>query len=94
MTFKDLESHQVFLPESEWGKLDLHTSVNKTALTATLVTGGVSCVLMATGGGSWTTWAGAALYVVFLYAFTVVSNRGVDRQNETIAKLQRGGRRP
>ena len=87
MSFEELKEHNIFLPEEEWGGLDLHTAVNLPALIATLVTGLTSCVLMAAGGGRVLTWIGAALFILFMLSFAVVSNRGIDRQNRRVEEL-------
>lgn len=87
MSYEDLKEHDIFLPEEEWGELDLHTSVNLPALVATFVLGTVSCVLMVAGGGRLWTWMGAVLFVAFMYSFAFVSNAGIERQNRRIDAL-------
>lgn len=87
MSYEDLKQHDIFLPESEWGELDLSTSVSLPALIATLVTGAAGCVLMVVGDGSLLTWIGAALFIVFMFAFALVSNAGIERQDRRIKEL-------
>lgn len=84
MSYKDLEEHNIFLPEEHWDELDLSSSVNQPALFATLILGIASCTCMVMGSGTTLTWIGVGLFVVFLYLFTWVSNTGIEKQNETV----------
>ncbi len=87
MSYEDLKEHGIFLPEKEWGELDLATSVNLPALVVTFVVGIVSCVLMAIGGGHLWTWIGAGAFIIFIYAFALISNAGIDRQNRRVDEM-------
>lgn len=89
MSYEDLKEHDIFLPEEEWGELDLHTSVHVPTLVATFALGTVSCVLMAIGGGRLMTWIGAALFIAFMFLFAIVSNAGIERQNRRVEELHR-----
>lgn len=84
MSFEDLKDHDIFLPEKHWGKLDLDSSVNQPLLLGILILGVVSSVLMAIGGGNLLTWIGAILFLVFLILFTLISNTGIDNQNDLV----------
>lgn len=88
MSFEDLKQHDIFLPESEWGKLDLSTSVNLPAIIAIFLTGAAGCVLMVVGDGSLLTWIGAALFILFMIGFALVSNAGIERQDRRIKELE------
>lgn len=87
MSYEELKEHNIFLPEEEWGKLDLSASVNLPALVGAFVLAIVSCVLMVIGGGGLWTWVGAAIFVVFMFSFMIVSNAGIERQNRHIDEL-------
>lgn len=87
MSFEELKEHEIFLPESEWGQLDLATSVNLPALIAFFALGAASCVLMIAGGGRLLTWVGAGLFIAFMYGFALVSNAGIERQSRRIEAL-------
>lgn len=87
MSYADLKEHDIFLPEEEWGDLDLETSVSVPALVASFVLGAVSCVMMAVGGGGLWTWIGAVLFIGFMFAFALVSNAGIERQHRRIEAL-------
>ncbi|MFB6098683.1 MAG: hypothetical protein ABEK84_06160 [Salinibacter sp.] len=87
MSYDDLKEHDIFLPEEEWGDLDLETSVSIPTLIATFVLGAVSCVMMVLGGGGPWTWIGAVLFIGFMFAFALVSNAGIERQHRRIEAL-------
>lgn len=87
MSYEELKEHNIFLPEDEWGGLDLHTAVNLPALVVTFILGAASCVLMVIGGGRPLTWIGAVLFIVFMLCFAIVSNRGIERQNGRVEEL-------
>ena len=87
MSYKDLEERDVFLPASLWGKADLHTSVNQLALIAAGAAAILSCVLMVLGNGACLTWVGVGLFLVFIVAFALISNAGIEKQNEKIEQL-------
>lgn len=89
MSYEDLEKHNIFLPEEHWDELDLSSSVNQPLLLLTIVIGLISCALMVMGGGHTLTWIGAVLFFVFLYAFTWVSNAGIEKQNNTVDEVMR-----
>lgn len=91
MSYEDLEEHNIFLPEEHWDELDLSSSVNQPLLLLTIIIGLVSCALMVIGGGTMLTWIGAALFFVFLYSFTWVSNAGIENQNETVDNVMKKG---
>lgn len=94
MSYEELEERDLFLPEEHWGELDLGSSASPWLLALVGALGLVACVLIAIGAGRAATWVGAGLFVVFLYAFTVVSAHGVDRQNRRIDEVTGGGSRP
>lgn len=89
MSYEDLEKHNIFLPEEHWDELDLSSSVNQPVLLVTLVAGVISCILMVIGGGSTLTWIGAALFLIFLVSFTLVSNAGIEHQNDRIDEVMK-----
>lgn len=88
MSLEELEEQDLFLPESAQGELDLSASVSKTQAAGVFLLGFVGALLMILGAGEWLTWVGAVLFLAFLFLFTWTSNRGIDRQNEEVRKLQ------
>jgi len=89
MSYEELQDHDIFLPENHWGELDLSSSVNQPLLLSTLVLGVVSCVIMVYGEGNYLTWIGTGLFFVFLVSFTLVSNAGIDHQNNVVDDVMR-----
>ncbi|MCF7804941.1 MAG: hypothetical protein K9N46_03655 [Candidatus Marinimicrobia bacterium] len=87
MSYEDLEEHNIFLPEEHWDELDLSSSVNQPLLLLTILIGLLACTLMVLGSGESLTWMGAGLFIIFLYAFTLVSNTGIDNQNRTVDEV-------
>lgn len=89
MSFEELQEHEIFLPEDHWGELDLSSSVNQPLLLSALILGVVSAVMMVMGNGNQLTWIGTGLFFVFLMAFTLVSNAGIDHQNDVVDDVMR-----
>jgi len=89
MSYEELKERDIFLPEDEWGKADLQTSVSLTPFGLALGAGILGCALLAMGGGSLETWLGAILFIGFMIGFAVVSSRAVDRQNARVDALLR-----
>lgn len=87
MSYEDLENHNIFLPEAVWGEADLHTTVNQPLVLGILLFGGASCGLMVFGRGHDLTWAGMVLFWAFMMLFTIVSNAGIESQNDEIDSL-------
>lgn len=87
MSYEDLEEHNIFLPEEHWDELDLSSSVNQPLLLLTVAVGVVACILMVVGAGSTLTWIGAGLFLIFLYSFTIVSNTGINNQNNRVNEV-------
>ncbi len=91
MAYEDLEAHDVFLPEELWGKSDLASSVNRAALLAIGLIGILACVLMVLGRGLLLTWLGAGLFILFVVMFALLSNSGIERQNDRLSRLMQNG---
>lgn len=90
MSYKDLKKHNIFLPEEHWDELDLSSSVNQPLLLLSIITGLVAAVLMVIGEGTALSWWGAGLFIIFFYSFTLVSNTGIEKQNEIVDKVMDG----
>jgi hypothetical protein len=86
MSYEDLQQHDVFLPESLWGKTDLSASVGRTPLLGLALAGLTACGLMVLGAGGWLTWLACGFFLAALVFFTRVSTAGVERQNEELAE--------
>lgn len=80
MSKEDLEHMGVLLPEEEWGKHALTTTVNRPLLIVIGVVTMVSVVLMYWGNGSLWTWLGVMLFLMMLSGFTLLSMRAVEKQ--------------
>ena len=81
MSLKDLQEAGVLLPKEEWGVHDLHTSVNKPRLLASLALGLVSVVMMYLGDGNSLTFIGGVLFLVFMAWITHISIRAIHVQS-------------
>jgi len=81
MSLKNLQDAGVLLPKEEWGVHDLHTSVNKPRLLASLALGLASVIMMYLGNGSALTFVGAALFLAFMVWITHISIRAVHVQS-------------
>lgn len=89
MSFEELQEHDIFLPKNHWDELDLSSSVNEPLLLSTLIFGAVSCGMMVFGQGGTLTWIGSGLFFLFMIAFTLVSNAGIDYQNDVVDRVMR-----
>ncbi len=89
MSKEDLENMGVLLPEEEWGKHPLITTVNKPLLITIGVMTVISAVLMYWGNGNFLTWLGVALFLTMLLGFTLISIRAVEQQRRESARVRR-----
>ena len=89
MSKEDLENMGVLLPEEQWGKHALTTTVNKPLLTAIGVMTIISVVLMYWGNGNFLTWLGVALFLTMLSGFTLLSIKAADKQRRESDRVKR-----
>jgi hypothetical protein len=89
MSKEDLENMGVLLPEEQWGKHALTTTVNKPLLIAIGVMTMISVVLMYWGNGNFLTWLGVALFLTMLSGFTLLSIKAVDKQRRESDRAKR-----
>ena len=87
MSFEHLEERGVFLPEEQWGEMDLSSSGHPVLVLLSFAIAVGSCVLMVWGGGGPLTWLGGGVFVVFLVSYTWLEARAIERQNETVERL-------
>lgn len=81
MTLEDLQEAGALLPEEEWGEHSLETTANRSGLILTGIVAVAATGAMYLGGGNAWTWAGGAVFILDLMAFTWLSLRAVDAQN-------------
>lgn len=86
MSLKDLQEHGILLPEQEWGVHDLHTSVNKPLLLASLAFGLAAVVLMYIGGGRALTFVGMVMFILFMGWISQISLKAIDVQAAQFAE--------
>lgn len=89
MSKEDLENMGVLLPEEQWGKHALTTTVNKPLLIAIGVMTMISVVLMYWGNGNLLTWLGVALFLTMLSGFTLLSIKAVEKQRRESDRVRR-----
>jgi len=89
MSKEDLENMGVLLPEEQWGKHALTTTVNKPLLIAIGVMTMISVVLMYWGNGNFLTWLGVALFLTMLSGFTLLSIKAADKQRRESDRVKR-----
>lgn len=83
MSLEDLERAGVLLPQEQWGRHDLHTTVSKPGLAALGGLAAISTVLMYSGDGSFYTWIGAGLFFIALFGLILLSLRAIEKQSQT-----------
>ena len=81
MSEEDLENMGVLLPEEQWGKHAIRTTVNKPLLIAICVMTMISVGFMYGGNGNFLTWLGVALFLTMLSGFTLLSISAVEKQS-------------
>lgn len=91
MSFEHMQERGVFLPEEQWGEMDLSTSGHPVLVLLSFAIAVGSCVLMVWGGGGPVTWLGGTLFVIFLVGYAWLEARAIEDQNETVRRL---GKRP
>ncbi len=89
MSLKDLQRTGVLLPKEEWGAHDLHTSVNKPMLVASLLLGLASVAMMYLGAGTAPTFVGGGLFLIFMGWITHISVTAVNAQAAHFAEERR-----
>lgn len=92
MSLEELQAQGLLLAEEHWGEIELKTPVNKRAIASTFCLAALAIALMVIGQGRSLTWVGAALFVLFLLLFTIVSSRGIDRQSRRLQGVADGSR--
>jgi steroid 5-alpha reductase family enzyme len=86
MSLKDLHDHGILLPEEEWGVHDLHTSVNKPELIASMLFGLISVAIMYFGGGETLTFVGMVMFILFMGWITRLSVKAIEVQAAQFAE--------
>jgi Flp pilus assembly protein TadB len=89
MTIEDLREQDVLLPEEEWGRHRLETTVPEWPLAAAFLVAAASLVVAYLGDGGTTTWIGVGVFLVTLYLITWLVDRAVLRQRERFRRERR-----
>lgn len=84
MSMDDLREQGVLLPEEEWGKHKLETTVPQRTLAALLVAVVAGLVMAYLADGGLLTWIGMGAFLVLLFVVTLVVDRSVMRQRERV----------
>lgn len=79
MTIEDLREHGVLLPEEEWGRHRLETTVPEVPLAMAFVVAAASLVVAYLGDGGVPTWVAVAVFLGSLCAITWLVDRAVFR---------------
>ena len=88
MSIRELTEAGMLLPKDEWGRHDMHTTVNKVAMVGSLLLGLASVVTMYLGGGGMVTIVGAVGFIGFMAWITWISVKAVDAQADQFAEEQ------
>ena len=86
MTLEDLIRAGVTLPQAQWGKRPVRSTVNKPVFVAANVLAVFSAALMYWGGGQWETWLGAALFLVSLFGTAGLCLHATETQGGSAAR--------
>jgi peptidoglycan/LPS O-acetylase OafA/YrhL len=91
MSMEDLRQQGVLLPEDEWGKHKLKTTVPQRTLAVLLLAAVAGLVAAYLGDGDLLTWIGMAAFLVLLFVVTAVVDRSVNRQRRRVREERGGG---
>ncbi len=80
MSLKDLDEHGILLPKEEWGVHDLHTSVNKPELVASMLFGLISVGIMYFGAGETLTFVGMVMFIGFMGWISHIAVKAIEIQ--------------
>lgn len=94
MSLLDLKEHGVLLPEEEWGKHSLDTTVPQGLLLLSFGVAIVALVLVYLGGGELLTWVGIVTFLVDLFVITLMCDRAVVRLRRRTRSERRRKRKP
>lgn len=83
MSTQRLEDRGSFIPEEVRGDQP-QASLSAPVTVAFGIASVVACALMVIGDGAGLTWIGAGLFVVLLWLFTWLSDRGIDRRSAQV----------
>lgn len=84
MSIEDLREQGVLLPEDEWGKHRLQTTVHQGPLLVTVVVAAASLVAAYLGDGTPLTWGGVAGFLVAFFAMVWICDRAIRRQRQRV----------
>jgi membrane protein implicated in regulation of membrane protease activity len=90
MSLEDLREQGVLLPEERWGEHELTTTVPRGWLLLALVAAVAGVVAALAGDGGSLTWVGIGVFLIALYAATILCDRAVERQRQ---RMESGRRR-
>lgn len=91
MSLDELRDQGVLLPEDEWGRHTLKTTVPQRTLAALLIAAVASLVVAYLGDGDGLTWIGTAAFLVLLFVITWVVDRSVRKQRRRVREERREG---
>ena len=86
MTIEDLKEEGVLLPEREWGKHELSSTVPRIPLLIILAAATISIVVALIADGGPLTFAAVGAFIISLYALTWILDRSVVRLRRRIAR--------
>jgi peptidoglycan/LPS O-acetylase OafA/YrhL len=90
MSMEDLRDQGVLLPEEEWGKHKLETTVPQRTLAVLLLVAVAGLVMAYLADGGLLTWIGMGAFLVLLYVVTWVVDRSVTRQRRRVREEREG----
>lgn len=98
MSLEDLREHGVLLPEEEWGRHRLETTVPQPVLLMAFALAVASLVAIYVGGGGAWTWIGLGGFLFGLYSIAVICDRAVMGQRRRVrderSEIRAGKGRP
>jgi len=89
MTIEDLKDEGVLLPEREWGKHELSSTVPRVPLVIILAVATIGIVIALIGDGGPLSFVAIGAFIISLYALTWVLDRSVVSLRRRIARERR-----
>ncbi len=84
MAIEELEEAGVLLPEDEWGKHRLKTTVRQGPFLVVALIAVASWIGAYAGGGGWLTWVSITVFLVTFFVVIWMCDRAVSRQRERV----------
>jgi len=82
MSLEDLKEQNILLPEEEWGKHKLKTTISEIPFVILFLLSAAAWGLAYFGDGNWLTWVGIVVFFISFFGVILLCDRAVTKQRE------------